>query len=382
MIKKILILFFRMMPLRKAIVFESHPDFSDNSFALYEEMLRRGIHKKCRIYWIRMFRDEQSKEIPAEVSVFENEPRTLRELIRRTYILNTSRYIIDCNSFVYKRRKKQVRIHLGHGMPIKLDLEYSRKFGECDRYVVLSEFWKDMYTNQLLVPEEKLCYLGYPRNDVLVRRPSRPLWEQAVSEYHNVIVWMPTYRQHCRHMERAMDNPYPYGMPCVNTEEDMKKLHQVLENNHILLLFRPHPVQEVSLFQKSEMTHIRIADDSYLESFHMTLYDLLAHSDALVTDYSSVYFDYLLTERPIALTIGDHDEYFQYFTPAFPEYKKYIKGVYVEETGDLIRFIQSVAKGEDSKREEREYAASLFHSHMDGNSAGRIADLLVNEYAL
>lgn len=381
-LKKIFIVVFRILPLRKAVIFESHPDFSDNSYALYQELLRRGIQKRYRLYWMKTFRGGEVPELPEGVAVFKNEPAGLAETVRRTYILNTSKYIIDCNSFVYKRRKGQIRIHLGHGMPVKMDLNYSRKFGDCDKYLVLSEFWKEIYTKQILVPEQKLCYLGYPRNDVLVHPSSCPAWEKSVADYRRVILWMPTYRQHRRHMEGAMANEYPYGMPCIHDGEELEAFHRVLCENDVLILFRPHPVQELSLFRDSGLTHIRIADDSYLDEFQMTLYELLALSGGLITDYSSVYFDYLLTDQPVALTIGDREKYFRHFTPAFPDYKAYIKGAYMESTEDLIRFVQETAEDTDTGRSERMRAKKMFHSYVDGKSAERIADMLEEEYGL
>ncbi|MCI8962711.1 MAG: hypothetical protein HFG37_03225 [Eubacterium sp.] len=368
--------------MRRAVIFESHPDFSDNSLALYQEFLRRGMLKRYRLYWMKTFRGGEVPELPEGVSVFENEPGGLAETIRRTYVLNTSKYIIDCNSFIYKRRKGQIRIHLGHGMPVKIDLNYSRKFGDCDKYLVLSQFWKEIYTEQILVPEQKLCYLGYPRNDVLVNPPSCPMWKETVADYRRVIVWMPTYRQHRQHLEGAMANEYPYGMPCIYDKEELEVFHRVLCEKNVLVLFRPHPVQELSLFRDSGLTHIRIADDSYLEEFQMTLYELLANSGGLITDYSSVYFDYLLTDQPVALTIEDREEYFQHFTPAFPDYKAFIKGFYVENIEDLTRFIRDTAEGIDTSRTERMRAKEMFHSYVDGRSAKRIADMLENKYGL
>lgn len=382
LIKKIFILFFQLLPLRRAVIFESHPDFSDNTFALYREFLRRGIQRRYRLYWMKTFRGGEVPELPEGVSVFENEPGGLSEMIRRTYILNTSKYIIDCNSFIYKRRRGQIRIHLGHGMPVKIDLNYSRKFGDCDKYLVLSEFWKEIYTEQILVPEQKLCYLGYPRNDVLVNLPSCLTWKEAVADYRKVIVWMPTYRQHRRHLEGAMANEYLYGMPCIHDRKELEAFHRVLREKNILVLFRPHPVQELSLFRDSGLTHIRIADDSYLEEFQITLYELLANSGGLITDYSSVYFDYLLTDQPVALTIEDREEYFQHFTLAFPDYKAYIKGSYIENTEDLIQFIQDTAEGIDTGRTERMRAKEMFHSYVDGRSAERITNMLEDEYGL
>ncbi len=383
-IKELFIFMMRLLPLRKMIVFESHPDFSDNTFALYEELLRRGVQNRYKMYWIRTFHADRGGEyhLPENVGTIQKEPHSLREVLKRAYVLNCCRVIIDCNSFIYKRRKGQVRIHLGHGMPVKIDLEYSRKFGDCDKYLVLSQFWKDIYTRQIHVPEQCLCFAGYPRNDVLVNRVVNRDWQASVRSFHKVIIWLPTYRQHRLHMERAMKNDYPYGMPVVHDLRELELLQETLEREQILLLFRPHPVQELSVFERLSFSHIQIADDAYLRQFHMTLYELLGNTDGLITDYSSVYFDYLLTDQPVALTIEDLSCYFEHFTLAFPDYRQFIKGVYVEGFEGLLSFLEQMAAGEDRCREERLAAKRMFHGDTDGASARRIADLLADEYGI
>lgn len=382
--KRFFIALMRFLPLQRILVFESHPDFSDNSLALFTELRRRGVNKRYKMYWIRTFHTDErpGERIAQKVDTIQKEPKTFWEALKRAYILNCCHCIIDCNSFIYKRRKKQVRIHLGHGMPIKIDLEYSRKFGDCDKYMVLSEFWKELYRKEIHVPEHCLCASGYPRNDVLVHRRENVAWLASVRSFRKVVVWMPTYRQHRLHVDQAMENHYPYGMPAVHNRDQLECLHDLLKRKEVLLLFRPHPVQELSVFEQQEFSHIRIANDGYLDEFGMTLYELLGNSDALITDYSSVYFDYLLTDRPIALTIADIDTYFQYFTPAFPDYKAYIKGFYVETFEELLAFLAQTAAGEDPCREERMAAKRMFHSDVEGNCAEQIADMLADEYGI
>ena len=179
-----------------------------------------------------------------------------------------------------------------------------------------------------------------------------------------------------------MENTYPYGMPCVETKEQLQRLEEQLAEHNILLLFRPHPVQDLSVFHKEELPHIRIADDVFLASMECTLYELLAQTDALITDYSSVYFDYLLTDRPIALTIADREEYFTRFTLAFPDYKEAVKGFYIETFSQLSSFLAEIAEGVDSAREERMPAKEKYHTKDAGNSAKAIVDLLEKEYRL
>lgn len=382
LIKAILLFFIRRIPLRKAIVFESHPDLSDNTYALYQELLKRRYNKKYKMYWMRTYQDGQEFELPDNVEEFYNEPASFSQSIKRAYILNTSKFIMDCNSFVQKRRKNQIRFHLGHGMPIKMDLNYSRHFGECDKYMVLSPFWKDIFTKKILVPEDKLCYYGYPRNDVLVHGSTNDGWTKSVEGFDKVVVWMPTYRQHRLHLDVAMSNQYPFGLPCVHNEMELEQLHELLVKNNILVLYRPHPVQELSFFENKSFSHIMIADDTYLSQHKISLYEMLSMVDGLITDYSSVYFDYLLTGKPIALTIEDKEEYFEHFTPAFIDYEKSIKGFLAKNFEELPKFFEDLASGRDSYLEKRRQATELFHADLSGNSANKIVDLLENEFGL
>lgn len=79
-IKELFIFMMRLLPLRKMIVFESHPDFSDNTFALYEELLRRGVQNRYKMYWIRTFHADRGGEyhLPENVGTIQKEPHSLR----------------------------------------------------------------------------------------------------------------------------------------------------------------------------------------------------------------------------------------------------------------------------------------------------------------
>ena len=83
MIKKCLLGMMRLLPLRKAFVLESHPDLSDNTYALYEELLRRGYHKKYKMYWMKTFPGKPDRNLPEGVSYFENQPSGFRGIVSR-----------------------------------------------------------------------------------------------------------------------------------------------------------------------------------------------------------------------------------------------------------------------------------------------------------
>lgn len=381
MIKKCLLGMMRLLPLRKAFVLESHPDLSDNTYALYEELLRRGYHKKYKLYWMKTFPGKPDWNLPEGVSYFENQPSGFCETIRRAYVLNTSRYIMDCNSFVKKRRKGQVRFHLGHGMPIKIDLEYSRKFGECDRYMVQSPFWYDIFETQIQVPEEVLCPLGYPRNDVLVHSKEIPKWNKEKEKYGKTILWMPTYRQHRAHEDKALENTYPYGCRASKQKSSYSGWKNSWQNIIYYYYFVRIRCRISAYFIKKNFPISGLLSMFFWHRWSARCMnfgtDGCAHHG-----YSSVYFDYLLTDRPIALTIADKEEYFTRFTLAFPDYKEAVKGFYIETFSQLSSFLAEIAEGVDSAREERMLAKEKYHTKDAGNSAKAIVDLLEKEYRL
>ena len=105
------------------------------------------------------------------------------------------------------------------------------------------------------------------------------------------------------------------------------------------LLLRMHPAQDLSFFKVEKHKNIIIADDAFLKQHNIQLYELLSYSNALITDYSSVYYDYLLTNRPIGLTIEDEAEYRQQYGLLFDDLRKELPGIYIDSVSDLKEFL-------------------------------------------
>lgn len=381
-IKKLLITLFRMLPLREDIIMESHPDFSDNTYALYQYMLEQGVNRRHRIHWAIYDKEKKIPELPENVDTFYLDASGFSQMWKRFAALYRSRYIFDCNAYIHKRRKGQVRIHLGHGMLIKITPKYhnAQKIGECDGYLVTSPFWYDTFVEKIGLKKEVLLPFGYPRNDVLVEGCRK---ENRLGRY---LMWMPTYRQHRLRLEEGLTARYPYGMPEVMNREQLLELEALLAKEGMILYFRPHPVQELSLIEKENLEHIRIADDTFLQKEDLTLYEMLASAEALLTDYSSVYYDFLLTERPIGLTIGDRDEYFRQYDCPFDDLKENVKGIFIESFDELMDFVSQVAALPRSAQEDipqKEVLREMkkrYHKYPDGSASERLYHFLKKKY--
>lgn len=368
MIKKLLIFLFRMLPLGDDIILESHPAFSDNTWALYQYMVEQGINKRHRIHWALYDVMEKPDELPENVDTFFLNPKGFQQMWKRFYVLYRSRYIIDCNAYIHKRRKGQYRLHLGHGMLIKITPDYHRaeKIGECDGFLVTSPFWFSVFSDKIGLPQSCLLPLGYPRNDIFADE------EKQTNCLGRYLMWLPTYRQHRMHPEQHLAESFPFGMPEIQTKEQLTALNEILAKNNLVLFFRPHPVQDLSGLKKETLSHIRLADDHFLAQHDLSLYEMLAGAQALITDYSSVYYDFLLTERAIGLTIKDRDSYFEYYGCPFENFKENIQGFYIESYEDVIAFVKEVAAGHVPKQEKIREMKKRYHSYTDGHASERI----------
>lgn len=377
-IKKLLILLARIMPLRDDIIMESHPDLAGNAGALYRFFLQKGVNQRHRIHWALHNGTPQDAGggLPVNVDTFYLDAHGIRQMWKRFRILYRSRYIIDSNSYIYKRRRKQIRLHLGHGMLIKITPEYHNvdKIGELDGYLVTAPFWRDVFVKKIGLPEDVILSLGYPRNDVLTEK------RDQITSLGHYVMWMPTYRQHRAHPGEGLADYYPFGMPEVMEKEQLLQLDRQAAELDIRIYFRPHPAQDLSAMQEVRLQNIFLADDRFLEQEGITLYEMLASARALITDYSSVYYDFLLTGRPVGLTFGDSREYFSKYDCPFTDLKENVRGFYIESYEDLLRFLKQVTVAADGEDPLMKCMRERYHQYTDGGSAERVYEYMNKQY--
>jgi CDP-glycerol glycerophosphotransferase (TagB/SpsB family) len=168
-------------------------------------------------------------------------------------------------------------------------------------------------------------------------------------------------------------------MPEIQTQEQLERLDQLLGERGIRLYFRPHPVQELSLFRQEPRENIFIADDEFLRKKGMDLYELLGAAKALITDYSSVYYDFLLTERPIGLTIGDREQYFSKYDCPFDSLAGNVEGVKIESFEEVLAFVRNVADGTIDCEPLRELK-KRYHDFTDGSACERLYKHMQHTY--
>ena len=108
------------------------------------------------------------------------------------------------------------------------------------------------------------------------------------------------------------------------------------------------------------------------------IYPVLKYSDALITDYSSIYFDYLLLDKPIIYYPIDLEEYQKKCRGFYRPYEELTAGVKAYNEQELINAIQDVINGVDDYKEERKVLRDKIFKYQDGRNCERVVEWIKN----
>ncbi|GGD72472.1 CDP-glycerol glycerophosphotransferase family protein [Lacimicrobium alkaliphilum] len=255
-------------------------------------------------------------------------------------------------AFTELRKHKKV-IQLWHGLPYKA-LSGNHHFTEiCDQAFVSSSEWFNQHIFPEIFRAREYLSLGYPRCDALLQKPEERVWLNAVprerlnqlmSDIGPVWIYMPTYRD-------SGDNSY---------ELDLKTLNAFCQQAGRALVLKFHPfisrkfsdAMDLSA-DSSELQPLPELPNLYLYPSAMNIYPLLADAEALITDYSSVAFDFLVTDKPIIYYQYDKTRYQAIRGNALVEDKDFIAGPLVQNQQELHQALQKVSDGEDAFSQKR-----------------------------
>lgn len=226
------------------------------------------------------------------------------------YALATSKYLVNNVSFppYFIRRKGQKYLNTWHGTPLKT-LGKQMVAGIQDMSNIQRNFlqstcllFPNIFTKEHIMQDYNLKPLyshdifvhGYPRNAIFSIDSNEKKREKYNLVDKEVIAYMPTWRGAASSDIRI--NEYK-----VELEEILKLAEQTLSEHQVLY------VNLHSLLR----SHIQIKEYKRIFPFPIDVdnYEFLSLCDVLITDYSSVFFDFSITEKPIALFMYDYKQY-------------------------------------------------------------------------
>ena len=105
---------------------------------------------------------------------------------------------------------------------------------------------------------------------------------------------------------------------------------------------------------------------------------MLPETDFLVTDYSSVFFDYLLLNKPIIFTPFDYQEYLQNDRELYYAYDSVTPGPKAYDWAETMNFIEDAVNSPETFEKEREKVSSIFCAYRDGQNSKRVYEAIMD----
>lgn len=367
---------FSHLPLGNYILFESVPDLSDSTKPVFDEMVKRGLNKKYKLIW--WVKDKKDKKLPKIHNVIYVDNGTFLNTRRFQYYRFRAKCLIYCNKHLHKDNKKTKSFYITHGTAIKSIKAYYHAPEDLDYCFITSQHFIKMMSDENTVPPEKMIALGYPRNDVF-SEPMIDLHDILKKDYDKVIVWYPTYRQHKNSKSIILPGD---SLPIIHDSEKAKFINDILVKNRVIIVVKPHFAQDISYVKDLNLSNIVFIDDNFFVDNAISSYRFVGSCDALLTDYSSVYFDYLLCNKPIGLVWEDIGSYRK--NPGFAldldYYMKAAEKIY--NVDELSHFIEDIACNRDSLKSEREEINRLANYSCDGENTKRVVDFIIDKAGL
>ncbi|MDA3901174.1 MAG: CDP-glycerol glycerophosphotransferase family protein [Spirochaetes bacterium] len=211
---------------------------------------------------------------------------------------------------------------------------------------------------------DKIIETGFARNDIFFNNniPISVKIKDIVSIKHkNVISYIPTFRD--------ISSNYPFSI------QDSIRLENVLEKSDAILCIKKHPYDSsLSVPVNSK----RIIDVS---SLFPDVMELLVQTDVLITDYSSVLFDFSLLQRPIIFYCFDYPDYVDFCRGMYYDFYKELPGPFADDPEKLFSLIENLDSWFSKKSYQKKYQDfnNRFNRYKDGNSSKRLIEYLSEE---
>ncbi len=366
----------------KTVLFETFMgrQYGCNPRAIYEYMLTDPRFDDFRFIWI--LRDPEKKKLFAQLSRAETLARTDHDYYEK---VASAKYVITNSNLDYgiDKRPGQIFLQTWHGTPLKrlrcdIEAEHGNAINSIaeirskndldavryDYFISPSAFATEKFTSAFdlkkLHKDDIIIETGYPRNDILYNfdeeyvRSVRS--ELGLPDGKKVMLYAPTFR----------DNQYDGQDYVYDLHLDIDRLQREFADEYVIL-FRVH------YFVANQFDFSRYEGFVWNVSDLDDISPLYTLADLLITDYSSVFFDYANLRRPMFFYMYDRKAYADDIRGFYMSLDE-LPGPIVETEDDLIRAIREY----DPAVYEEKYEAfhKKYNSLDDGGASKRVVDIL------
>ncbi|MGW7908792.1 bifunctional glycosyltransferase/CDP-glycerol:glycerophosphate glycerophosphotransferase [Staphylococcus pseudoxylosus] len=369
---------FTKLPIKEnTVLYESFlgKNYSDSPKAIFNYLLENDKDKWQHIWILNdkdLVKDEQS---------FKN---SNVKIIKRFswqyfYYITVSKYFVlnmRQPKWLFKK-DNQIILSTWHGTPLKrlvFDMEnvtsanknYKKDFYQQSRnwdyLIAANKYSEKIFESAFMYPKENMLTYGYPRNDILHNYSYE--YKHHIKEKLNlpmskkVILYAPTWRD---------DEFHSAGNYKFKLQMDLERMRKEFGDEYVIAL-RMH------YFISDNMDLTGYEDFVYDFSKYNDINDLYITSDILITDYSSVFFDYANLRKPILFFTYDLEKYQNTLRGFYIDVNNDLPGPLLSTNDELIESIKNLEKTKSDYSEKYNEFYGNYCSLEDGQATKRVVD--------
>lgn len=359
------------------VFFESFfgKSYAGNPKYIYETMLKMGYDKKYKFIWV--YNGDDSEIIPGNpIIVNRNEAGDYYKY------LSLAKFWVNNIIFpIHTKRNGNVYLQTWHGTPLKKlgyditipgpEVEGRKNFYSESRnwdYLISSNEYSSEIFERAFKFKKEMLELGYPINDIFFK-DNTELIDSIKCKYNipkdkKIILYAPTWKD---------DEQKESWEHYFNLEIDLERLYSEFNDEYVILLKMHHLVSERLNIDK------KLKDFAIDLSSYDDIQELYVMSDILITDYSSVFFDYAHSKRPILFFVPDLNHYIENVRGLYLNMETELPGPLIQNNDDLIYSIKNINTISDEYKERYEEFYERFCSLCTGNSGEKIVKKIFGE---
>ncbi len=350
---------------KKVLLYISKKKFIYNIGPLRNYLLEQGYYHKYNISYGILYYEKYGDKAWVEYFAF----------IKSVWTYLNAKYVFyTCGQIPIKPSVKQTVIHMDHGNCAfktggslsNVNFGYQYFF----TYVIAtSDLYVPIMAEEYGCPEDCVKVAGEPMADTLLQPP---LKKYNFQSYDKVLVWMPTFRN--SELMGYNDSNLETFVPLFEVEE-YPLLNDWLAQYNIKLIVKLHPIQTVPNGLQRHFSHLSVYSHDEFVKTEYDMYTLLANSDGLIGDYSSVSMQYLFTDKPQAFVVPDLNSYKSNRGFIFENPEDYMAGHIIKTKEEFKLFVDDFARDKDPFKDKRHWVCNQIFKYKDAKSCERIVKL-------
>lgn len=250
-----------------------------------------------------------------------------------------------------------------------------KEYEKIDKVCIASHMNMLIQSSFSAIPENKYEITGNPRTDTLMLSDGKKNLEKVLGKKidgKKIIFNMPTFHIH---ENSGVVNGEKFNDGIKIKDFNYVKFNEFLGENNLLCISKVHHAEERMITEKAnerKLENLIFISNKNLEDNDLDLYEILNSGDLLLTDYSSIYGDFLFMNKPTVFINTDIDKYREERGLSLEPYDYWTAGPKVQNQQSLELEILKSLNDEEYYKVKREELRYVFNKYIDSNSSLRV----------